>query len=52
MQVLDVTINKIIKQYIEEAKDEWINKNFDQWAVGSFSVGDHRVLLMHWVVEA
>jgi len=29
MQVLDVTVNKIIKQYIEEAEDEWIDKNFN-----------------------
>ena len=47
VQVLDVTVNKIIKQYIEEAEDEWINKNFDQWAAGSFSVRDRQVLLTH-----
>jgi hypothetical protein len=52
VQVLDIIVNKIIKQYIEEAEDEWIDKNFDQWAAGSFSVGDRRVLLMHWVAEA
>jgi hypothetical protein len=40
VQVLDITVNKIMKQYIEEAKDEWIDKNFNQWAAGSFSVGD------------
>jgi hypothetical protein len=52
MQVLDIIVNKIIKQYIEEAEDEWIDKNFDQWAARSFSVGDRRVLLTHWVAEA
>jgi hypothetical protein len=40
VQVLNVTVNKIIKQYIEEAEDEWIDKNFNQWAARSFLVRD------------
>ena len=40
MQVLNVTVNKIIKQYIKEAKDLWVNKNFDKWESGSYLVGD------------
>jgi len=30
VQVLDVSVNKIIKQYIEEYKDLWVNKHFDE----------------------
>jgi hypothetical protein len=30
VQVLNVTVNKIIKQYLEEAEDLWINKHFDK----------------------
>jgi hypothetical protein len=29
MQVLDVFINKLVKQYIEEAEEEWIDKNIE-----------------------
>jgi hypothetical protein len=52
MQVLDVTINKIIKQYIEDAEDQWVDNHLKEWDEGKFSVGDRRVLLTHWVAEA
>jgi hypothetical protein len=45
VQVLDVTVNKIIKQYIEKAKDLWVDKNFDKWESGSYLVRDCRVLI-------
>jgi hypothetical protein len=47
MQVLDVTVNKIIKQYIEDAKDQWVDEHLDEWEVGKFLVGDRQVLLTH-----
>lgn len=52
VQVLDVTVNKIVKQYIEEAEDLWVDENFDKWESGSYSVGDRRVLMTKWVAEA
>jgi hypothetical protein len=45
VQVLDVTVNKIIKQYLEEAEDLWIDKHFDEWKAEKFNIGDRRVLL-------
>jgi hypothetical protein len=52
VQVLDVTVNKIIKQYITEAEDLWINNHFKEWEAGKISVGDRRILLTGWVAEA
>jgi hypothetical protein len=49
VQVLDVTVNKIIKQYIEEAKNLWVDKHFDEWKAGKYTVGDRRILLTQWV---
>jgi len=52
VQVLDVTVNKIIKQYLEEAEDLWINKHFDEWKAEKFNIRDRRVLLTKWVGDA
>jgi hypothetical protein len=47
VQVLDVFVNKLVKQYIEEAEEEWIDKNIEAWKEGKFSIGDRRVLMTH-----
>jgi hypothetical protein len=52
VQVLDVLINKLIKGYIEEYEDLWIEENFEVWQSGKWSVGDRRILLTHWVAQA
>jgi hypothetical protein len=51
VQVLDVSVNKIIKQYIEEYEDLWVDEHFDEWEAGKYSVGD-RVLITQWVGKA
>jgi hypothetical protein len=40
VQVLDVTVNKIIKQYIEDAEDRWVDEHLDKWDAGKFLVRD------------
>ena len=50
--MLDVLINKLIKQYIEEYEDLWVEQNFELWQSGKWSIGDRRVLMTHWVVQA
>jgi gluconate kinase len=52
VQVLDVAVNKIMKQYIEEAEELHIEQNIEKWKSGKYSVGDCRVLMTHWVGEA
>jgi hypothetical protein len=52
VQVLDVTVNKIMKQYIEEFEDQWVDKHFDEWKASKFNVGQRRVLLTQWVGQA
>jgi hypothetical protein len=45
VQVLDITVNKIIKQYIEEFEDQWVDDHFDEWKAGKYLVKDCRILL-------
>ena len=52
VQVLDVLINKLIKVYIEEYEDLWVEQNFELWQSGGWSVGEHRILMTHWVTQA
>ena len=52
VQVLDVLINKLIKQYIEEYEDLWVEQNFELWQSGKWSIGDRRVLMTNWVAQA
>jgi hypothetical protein len=52
VQVLDVLINKLIKGYIEEYEDLWIEEHFEIWQSGKWSVGDRRILLTYWVAQA
>jgi hypothetical protein len=50
--VLDVSVNKIIKQYLEEYKDIYADKHFDEWKAGKYSVRDRHILLTQWVAQA
>jgi hypothetical protein len=52
VQVLDVSINKIIKQYIEEYEDIHIDTHIEEWKEGKFSTGDRRILMTQWVRQA
>jgi hypothetical protein len=52
VQVLDITVNKIIKQYVENFEVQWVDDHFDEWKAGKYSVGDRRILLTKWVGEA
>ena len=47
VQVLDVLINKLIKAYIEEYEDIWIEEHFDEWEAGKWPVGERRILMTH-----
>ncbi len=49
VQVLDFSVNRDIKRYIEEYEDEWIDEHFNKWIEGNFSVGDRRILVTKWV---
>ena len=52
VQVLDVLINKLIKAYIAEYEDLWLEENFELWESGKWSVGERRILMTHWVYKA
>jgi hypothetical protein len=47
VQVLDVLVNKLVKLYIKEAEEQWINQNMEKWKAGKFSIRDRRVLMTH-----
>jgi hypothetical protein len=52
VQVLDVLVNKIIKNYIEELEQEHYDNNIEDYESGRVSVEARRVLLTHWVAKA
>jgi hypothetical protein len=52
VQALDVSVNKAIKQYLEEYEDLHAGEHFDEWKAGKYSVGDRRIPLTHWVAKA
>src|SRR5271155_854134 len=52
VQVLDVSVNKLNKQYIEEEEEKWIDENMEQYKAGRYSIGDRRILMTHWVTHA
>ena len=52
VQVLDISVNKLIKQYIEEEEEKWIDEHMEQYKAGRYSIGDRRILMTHWVTHA
>ena len=52
MQVLDVAINKPLKNRISELVDIHYDENFEKWNKGSYTVGERRIMLTHWVGQA
>lgn len=45
VQVLDVAVNKPIKNRIKELADMHFDSHFDQWNRGKYTVGDRRIML-------
>ena len=52
VQVLDVAINKPLKNRISQLADLHYDEHFDKWHKGSYTVGDRRILLTKWVGQA
>jgi hypothetical protein len=46
-----VLINKLIKAYIKEYEDIWIEEYFDEWEAGKWLVGERRILITYWVAK-
>lgn len=49
VQPLDTAVNKTIKAKISELLNQEMDKNFEFWESGKFTIGDRRIL-MTWVV--
>jgi hypothetical protein len=47
VQVLDVSLNKPLKDLIQEEQDNYYNTHIDEWQQEKFNVGERRVLLTH-----
>ena len=52
VQVLDVAINKALKEIIKEYSEIHYDQNTKEWEEGKYSIADRRVLLTHWVGKA
>jgi hypothetical protein len=47
IQLLDVSVNKIIKSLIQQCKEDHYNANSGDWDEGKYSARDRCVLITH-----
>ena len=52
LQVLDISCNKIIKNAIRKAEEQFYDDNFALFRAGKFTTGERRILLTKWVASA
>jgi hypothetical protein len=52
VQVLDVSLNKPLKDLIQKEQDNHYNIYIDEWQQEKFNIEERRVLLIHWVARA
>ena len=52
VQVLDVSVNKPLKDLIKEEQDDHYDQHIDEWRAEKFNIGQRRILLTHWVAKA
>ncbi|ESZ90371.1 hypothetical protein SBOR_9243 [Sclerotinia borealis F-4128] len=52
IQVLDVSVNKTMKDLIRNLEEEYYDNNLEQWKAGKYSTAERRVLLTEWVGKA
>jgi hypothetical protein len=52
VQVLDVSINKLLKDLIKEEQDSHYNQHIEDWQREKYNIGERRILLTHWVAKA
>jgi hypothetical protein len=52
VQLLDVSINKPLKDLIKEEQDDYWDQHLNEYEAEKFNVGERRILLTHWVAKA
>jgi hypothetical protein len=52
VQVLDVSLNKVLKDLIKKEHNNYYDLHVEKWEAEKFNVGERRVLLTHWVAKA
>lgn len=49
VQVLDIAINKPLKDRIKELSEIHYDNHMDKWINGKYSIGDRRIMLINWI---
>ena len=52
IQVLDVSINKLLKDLIREEQDSHYNQHIEDQQKEKYNIGERQILLTHQVVKA
>jgi len=47
VQVLDVSIKKVLKDLIKEEQDDHYDRYIEQWQQEKYNIGERRILLTH-----
>lgn len=51
VQVLDVIINKPLKDRIKELSEIHYDNNMDKWQHGKYSISERRIMITYWVAQ-
>jgi hypothetical protein len=52
VQVLDVSLNKLLKDLIKEEQDDHYNCYIEEWQQEKYNIGERQILLTYWVLKA
>jgi hypothetical protein len=47
VQVLDVSLNKLLKDLIKEEQDDHYDRHIEEWQQEKYNIGERRILLTH-----
>ena len=51
VQVLDISINKLLKDLIKEEQDNHYDCHIEAWQQEKYNIEEHRVLLTYWIAK-
>jgi hypothetical protein len=51
VQVADLVFNKLLKDFIRDREQAWIEQNLTLWESGRHKISDRRIHLTHWIAD-
>jgi hypothetical protein len=51
VQVCDILFNKLLKDFIKDSEQAWIEKNMELWENGKLKISERRIQLTEWIAQ-